>query len=315
METLHGELLNKVEGVRNELSKVIRGKIDKIDIVLMAVIARGHILLEDLPGVGKTTLAKALAQSMKLEFSRIQFTPDLLPSDLLGMSILNPKDGTLSFNNGPVFTNLLLADEINRASPRTQSALLEAMNENQVSIDNKTRVLANPFIVIATQNPIEHQGTYPLPEAQLDRFLVKVSLGYPAFDEELKVLRDRDESDPLLNVKQILSAKDVIELQQSALRVSVEQDVAKYILNIVNATREHSDIEIGASPRASLGLYGASKAKAFMSGRDFVTPFDVQQIAPYILEHRVLLSSAARYGGTTIPAIIREIIDTEKVPV
>jgi MoxR-like ATPase len=305
----------KLNRVKEALNTVIRGKEEQIDMLLTAMVAKGHVLLEDLPGVGKTTLAKALAKSVNLKFSRIQFTPDLLPSDLLGMSILNPQDGTFTFNKGPVFTNLLLADEINRASPRTQSALLEAMNEGQVSTDNKTRVLSTPFMVIATQNPIEHQGTYALPEAQLDRFLIKIALGYPSVSEELKVLDDRRKGDPLDSVKAVLNTDELLVIQAAAQDVLIEEDVAKYILQITGGTRNHTEIEVGASPRASLALYRASKARAFTLGRDYVTPADVQIMCRPVLEHRIILSSSARYGGSTPAGIINEILEREKVPV
>ncbi|MBN2803048.1 MAG: MoxR family ATPase [Deltaproteobacteria bacterium] len=306
--------LQKLEKVKTNLKSVIRGKDEQIEFLLAALIARGHVLLEDLPGVGKTTLAKALAKSIELKFSRIQFTPDLLPADLLGMSLLNPKEGTFTFTEGPVFTNLLLADEINRASPRTQSALLEAMNEGQVSIDNVTRTLQDPFIVIATQNPVEHQGTYPLPEAQLDRFLMRITLGYPTFEEELNVLFDRKTDDPLDKIKPVLTVDELVAFQKNVTEVTVDKDVAKYILNLITATRNNSDIAVGASPRASLSLYRASQAMASLKGREHVTPGDIQQLFIPVIEHRVILSDHARYGGTTTAVILNSIVEREKVP-
>lgn len=301
--------------ISHEIGSVIKGKSDVVELLLVCVLAQGHVLLEDAPGVGKTTLAKALSASLDLHFSRIQFTPDLLPQDLLGTTVLHPHDGTFSFRKGPVFTNLLLADEINRASPRTQSALLEAMNENQVSIDQETRPLAAPFVVIATQNPVEYQGTYPLPEAQLDRFMMKLSIGYPHPSDELQILADRRQQDPLLKVRKVLVKEQLAQLQQAVLAITVSDDVAKYLLRLVERTRNHPSIDVGLSPRASLALYRACQSKAFMNGQTYVSPNDVQELFLVCMSHRIVLSSAAKYGGSRSEHLLSQIMESESVPV
>ncbi|HEX2679084.1 MAG TPA: MoxR family ATPase [Polyangiales bacterium] len=306
--------MKALEAARASLGSVIRGKPEAIERVLIAVLAGGHVLLEDVPGVGKTTLAKTLARVLGLGFSRVQFTPDLLPTDILGMNVLDPRDGSFAFHPGPIFTHLLLADEINRASPRTQSALLEAMNEGQVTLENKTRALPEPFLVIATQNPVDYQGTYPLPEAQLDRFLLRLSLGYPDENDELEVLFDRQTEDPLARVEQALDPAGLLALQRQARSVTVERDVGRYLLNVVRATRDHADLEMGASPRASLALFRACQARALLQGRDWVGPDDVQQLARPVLEHRVVLSSSARYGGNSGASIIADSRSSVRIP-
>ncbi len=303
-----------LDEIREGLQKVIRGKASSLDLTLAAVLAGGHVLLEDVPGVGKTTLAKALAKVFGLDFARVQFTPDLMPTDILGMNILNPKDGTFSFRPGPVFHQILLADEINRASPRTQSALLEAMNEGQVTLDNATRPLPSPFFVIATQNPVDYQGTYPLPEAQLDRFLIRVRLGYPEVEEELKILFDRQLSDPLDELDSVIDGRMLLEMQGAVRSVRLSEDVGKYILNVVEATRRHPHLELGVSPRGSLGLFRAAQASAFLDGRDFVTPRDVKIIASPVLAHRVTLTTEARYGGKSASELVGDILAATGVP-
>ncbi len=293
--------------IRETLNAVIRGKEEAVDLVLTGVLAGGHVLIEDVPGVGKTTLAKALARATGLAFARVQFTPDLLPSDVLGASVLDPQAGSFTFHEGPVFTNLLLADEINRASPRTQSALLEAMNEGQATVDGQTRPLPKPFFVLATQNPVDYQGTYPLPEAQLDRFLMRLSMGYPSAEDELDVLFDRKDVDPMDAVESVASGDDVRELQRRVRQVTVSRDVARYLLAVVHATREHPDLALGVSPRGSLSMFRACQSRALLQGRDWVGPGDIQALATPVLAHRLMLGADARYGGKSVEAIRTEV--------
>ncbi len=304
----------RLDEIRKTLGAVIRGKPEVIDLLLVAVLSGGHVLIEDVPGVGKTTLAKALARAFDVKFRRVQFTPDLLPADILGSEILNPKEGSFTFHRGPVFTNVLLADEINRASPRTQSALLEAMNESQVTAEGVSHQLPQPFFVVATQNPVDFQGTYPLPEAQLDRFLLRLTLGYPPEKEELLILSDRKLVDPLQAVEPVADGKQIIELQQAVRRIEVKPAVAQYLLRLVRATREHHELELGISPRGALALYRAAQANALMAGRNYTSPDDVQQLAEAALAHRVVRTQQARYGGQTAAAIIASIVAGEKVP-
>ncbi len=304
-----------IERIRASISTVIRGKQETVDRVLTAILAGGHVLLEDIPGVGKTTLAKALAVALGLDFARVQFTPDLLPTDILGMNVLDPRDGSFSFRPGPVFHQILLADEINRASPRTQSALLEAMNEGQVTLDNVTRKLPTPFFVIATQNPADYHGTYPLPEAQLDRFLLRVDIGYPSAEDELALLFDRQLSDPLDALAPVIGAERLVALQGAVREVRVTEDVGKYILNLVDTTRRHPDLALGASPRAALALFRASQASAFLAGRGFAGPADVQAVFAPVLSHRVTLTTQARYGGKPAAEIIATLLESVEVPI
>lgn len=303
-----------IANIRKTLGGVIEGKESVIDLLLVAMVAGGHVLLEDVPGVGKTTLAKALARTFSVSFARVQFTPDLLPSDILGAQILNPREGTFAFHKGPIFTNVLLADEINRASPRTQSALLEAMNESQATIDGVTYPLAAPFIVIATQNPTDHQGTYPLPEAQLDRFFLRLRIGYPTADAELRMLFARQLHDPIDSVLAATTEADLLALQKRTREIKVTDEVAKYMLRIVARTRDSADLETGVSPRGSLALFRAAQAHAFVSGRTFASPDDVQTIAPHVLGHRLQLRSQARYGGGSADAVLDEILRSVDVP-
>ncbi len=303
-----------IEAVRAALARVIRGKPEAIDLVLVGILSEGHVLIEDVPGVGKTTLAKALAKALALDFTRVQFTPDLLPTDILGTSILEPAQGSFRFEPGPIFTQVLLADEINRASPRTQSALLEAMSERQVTLDGKTRALPAPFFVLATQNPADSQGTYPLPEAQLDRFRVRVTMGYPTEAEELEVLFDRKTDDPLDAVQPVLDGERVAALITAARRIEVQRDVALYALRLVRATRDHLDLEQGVSPRGAIALYRAAQARALITGRDYVSPEDVQALAEPVLAHRLRLGQQARYGGKHAGQIVREIVAGVAVP-
>lgn len=305
----------RVEAARLEeqLGRVILGKPDVLDDVMVALFSGSHILMEDVPGVGKTTLAKALAKSIASTFTRVQFTPDLLPTDILGSSIYNPKDGSFTFKQGPVFTNILLADEINRASPRTQSSLLEAMSEGQASIEGATHPLPSPFLVIATQNPVEFHGTYPLPEAQLDRFGMKVGLGYPPKDQEVEILYSQFHHHPLDDVAPVLEAGEVVELQERVRAVQLERSIGEYLVELAESTRQHPSVKTGCSPRGTLALFRASQAHAFLKGRDFVIPEDVKRVAGPVLAHRLALDTKAKYSGIAKEDIVREIL--EAVPV
>ena len=315
---LPAELLDgsrdKLAALRTNLSRVIRGKSECIDVLVIALLSGGSVLMEDVPGVGKTTLAKALARSIDVSFQRVQFTPDLLPTDILGSSVYNPVDGTFTFRDGPIFCNVLLADEINRASPRTQSALLEAMSEGQATIEKTRYLLPSPFLVLATQNPIEYHGTYPLPEAQLDRFLIQLRLGYPDAETETDILYAQAEVHPVDELKPVLGRDEVLVLQQAVRRIRVEPVVARYIVEIVQATRTDPRLKLGVSPRGSLMLFRAAQAAALAAGRDYVLPDDVQRLAPAVLPHRVILTSKSKYGSVTAVQIVAETIDKVRVP-
>ena len=304
----------KLEKLKNNLSQVIHGKQESIDILTIALIAGGSVLMEDVPGVGKTTLAKALAKSIDSGFNRIQFTPDLLPADILGGSIYNPQDGSFHFRKGPIFCSVLLADEINRASPRTQSALLEAMSESQATIEGQCHPLPVPFVVIATENPIEFHGTYPLPEAQLDRFLILLNLGYPDCETEVDILYSQVESHPLERIEPVLHQQEVVEIQKAARRVRVEPSLSRYMVDLVHQTRSDTRLALGVSPRGTLMLFRACQAAAYSAGREYVLPDDVQRLVPYVLPHRILLTSKAKYAGITKLDVIREILSQTKVP-
>ncbi len=303
-----------VEALRAALCGVILGKSEAIDLLLVGVLARGHVLLEDVPGVGKTTLAKALAHCFDVDFARVQFTPDLLPTDIIGSVVLQPSDGSFAFRPGPLFAHVVLADEINRASPRTQSALLEAMNEEQVTVDGTTHALPTPFFVLATQNPVDFQGTYPLPEAQLDRFLLRLELGYPDLESELEILFSQQGSHPLAEVNAIATAADWQALVEQVRQVEVKQDVARYLLRIVEETRRHREIELGISTRGSLALFRAAQGRSFLQQRNFVTPEDVQVLLEPVLAHRLVLSTEAKYGGKDGAALLAEIIPKVEIP-
>ena len=308
-------MIEKLGKLRENLSKVILGKPEAAELIVIALGANANVLMEDVPGVGKTTMAKALAASICAQFKRVQFTPDLLPSDILGSSIFNPKEGEFSFREGPVFTNILLADEINRASPRTQSALLEAMSERQVSIDGKTYALPHPFLVIATENPIEYQGTYPLPEAQLDRFALQLELGYPDEASEVDIIYSHQSRDPLDAITPVLTLADIQKLQQEVREVKIERSVAEYLTRLIRSTREEPRIMLGASPRALITLLRCAQSKAYVNGRDFIIPEDIKSLAVVALAHRVVLENKSRYSGVSRREVVAEVIDRVKIPV
>jgi len=315
MATDQVEDLNRtLVALRENLARVIYGKSESIEIFTIALLAGGSVLIEDIPGVGKTTLVKALARSIDAKFRRIQFTPDLLPADILGSPVYNPVTGSFDFRHGPIFCNVLLADEINRASPRTQSALLEAMNEAQVTIEGTSYHLPRPFVVVATQNPIDYHGTYPLPEAQLDRFLVQLDLGYPQAEVEIEILQSYSHDDRLESIEPVLTGEHVQRMQQRVRAVRTEQSVLAYIVRLIQATRQDQRLKLGVSPRGSLMLSRSAQAKAFAEGRDYVIPDDVQQLAPHVLPHRILLTSKSRYDGTTRQQVITDILAKVKIP-
>jgi len=312
MDQRQRETLQKLE---EQLGRVILGKPEVIESLVIALLSGGHMLMEDVPGVGKTTLAKALAKSLSADFKRVQFTPDLLPTDILGSSVYNPRDGSFTFKGGPIFTNILLADEINRASPRTQSSLLEAMSERQASIEGKTYPLPLPFMVIATQNPIEFHGTYPLPEAQLDRFAMKFNLGYPAKEHEVDVLYSQFHHHPLDDVTPVLDCPTMVELQTAVRAVSVDHRIARYIVDLADASRHHPSLKMGCSPRGTLLLFRTTQARAFLAGRDYTIPEDVKAVAICTLAHRFALETKAKYAGTAKDDIVREILDQVAIAV
>ncbi len=308
------ETTKKLNVLSRNLANVIQGKDDCIDILIIALLSGGSVLMEDVPGVGKTTLAKALAKSIDVDFQRVQFTPDLLPSDILGTSIYNPVDGSFAFRKGPIFCNVLLADEINRASPRTQSALLEAMNETQATIEGTRYELPVPFLVLATQNSIEFHGTYPLPEAQLDRFLLQLTLGYPDKQTEVDILYAQADSHPIERIKPVLSRDEIITLQNQVKNIRVEESVSQYMVEIVQMTRTDGRLALGVSPRGSLMLFRATQAAAFSAGRDYALPDDVKRLVPFVLPHRIILTSKAKYSNQTKQTIIENIVDQVKIP-
>jgi len=305
---------NTARNIVENISKVIVGKTPVIERALAAIIAQGHILIEDVPGVGKTMLAKSISTSIGCSFKRIQFTPDLLPSDIVGVSIYNQSTGEFQFRPGPVMAQMVLADEINRATPKTQSALLEAMEELQVSVDGVTRLLEEPFVVMATQNPIEHEGTFPLPEAQLDRFLMRISLGYPGFAEELAVIEQQEQTHPIDQLQAVATPQDVIDMQAAARAVYVDGAVREYIVGLIEATREHEDVSLGASPRASLGMFRAVRAMALLQDRDYVIPDDVKDLARSVLSHRLILAPSARMRGMQTAQVIETLLESVAVP-
>ena len=301
--------------IKANIETVLVGKGGVIELTLAAILSGGHLLIEDVPGIGKTTLARCLALSLDCTFKRIQFTPDLMPSDITGIHFYNQRSGDFEFRPGPIISQIVLADEINRGTPRTQSALLEAMGERQVTIDEVTIPLPLPFLVIATQNPIELEGTFPLPEAQLDRFLLRIRLGYPQEVEEQEMLSRFRTSSPELELKPVAEGSEIVDLQALVTEVHVEPALQNYIVQVVQATRGHADVELGASPRASLGLFRCCQALAAIQGREFVTPDDVKALSTYALDHRMILKSQARLRDRTAELIVDEILDQVPVPV
>lgn len=308
---MHKVIQNIIDNIR----QVIIGKDEVIELVLSALLADGHLLIEDVPGVGKTLLAKSIARSINATFKRVQFTPDLLPTDITGVSIFNQKQQEFEFREGPIFTNILLADEINRATPRTQSSLLEGMEERQVTVDGKSYTLPRPFFVIATQNPIEQQGVYHLPEAQLDRFIMRINIGYPAHGAELQIIDAQQYKHPIHEIAAVASIEDILQLQNQVKDIYVDQTLRDYIVQIVERTREHKELLLGASPRASLALFRVSQALALIRGQEFVTPDIIQKLAKPVMRHRLILQPHSQLGGITADKIIDEIIRQIPIPV
>ncbi len=309
--------MERLVRLQRAIQSVIRGKDEVIQLALVTLLARGHLLIEDVPGVGKTTLAHALARSFNCAFQRIQFTSDLLPADVVGVSIFSQQSQRFEFRPGPIFANVVLADEINRTTPKTQSALLEAMNEYQVTVDNQTHALPQPFMVIATQNPIEHHGTYPLPESQLDRFLMRLRVGYPAPESEREILRNFAAREPLEGVEAVMTTEEVVEMQRAVRRVVVDDSLVSYALTVVEQTRQHPHLSLGASPRGSMSLYRAAQALALLEGRSYCLPDDLKRLVVPVFAHRCVVST--RYvstlkKGEQAEAILREIVDSTPVP-
>jgi MoxR-like ATPase len=310
-----GQVRALAEALRANVSKVIVGKVGAIDLLLIALLAEGHALIEDVPGVGKTLLARALARSLDLDFARIQGTADLLPGDVTGISYFNQQLGAFEFRPGPIFASIVLADEVNRATPRTQSALLEAMQERQATVDGRTMPLPRPFLLIATQNPIELEGTFPLPEAQLDRFLLRLRIAYPTLSEERAMLFRFQEAQPLETLEPVATGEAVLRLLPVVRAVRVSEPVANYLLAVVRGTREHPAVELGGSPRAALALFHAAQARAALEGRSYVKPDDVKQLAPAVLAHRLVLSTQNRLRGQATELVVQAVLEQTPVPV
>lgn len=302
------------ERLTQNIERVILGKHEEVMLTLIGLLCQGHLLIEDVPGVGKTMLAKALAKSVGCTFSRIQFTPDMLPSDVTGVSIFNQESREFEFRPGPIMAQIVLADEINRATPKTQSALLEAMEEHQVTVDGTTYRLARPFLVLATQNPIEYEGTFPLPEAQLDRFLLRIRLGYPRAADEMTMLDAQQYQHPVTELRQVVSVDDLIEAQNAVRAVYIDRQIKQYIIDLVTATRTHSEVYLGASPRGSLALYRAAQARAALSGRDHVLPDDVKLLAIPTLAHRIIIGPAGRIKNVTSESIVNDVLKRVPIP-
>jgi MoxR-like ATPase len=309
-----GDVARRAGEIAANVASVILGKEEAIQACVVALLAGGHIIIEDYPGVGKTLLAKALARSINCRFTRIQFTPDLLPSDVTGVSVFNQKTASFEFRPGPSFANIVLADEINRSSPKTQASLLECMEERQATIDNVTHSIAAPFMVIATQNPIEYEGTYPLPEAQLDRFMMRLGLGYPAAEAEEAVLETQTSSDPFAELAPVLRDGEVLSMQAALRRVRVAPGIRRYVIDLLTASRTNRDVYLGASPRAGIALLRAAKALAVLRGRDFVVPQDIKDLARRVLSHRIILSPDAKVHGQTEEAVVARLLETVPVP-
>jgi MoxR-like ATPase len=308
-------IADTIARVRDNICKVIVGKDEVIELALVALLCEGHVLLEDVPGTGKTTLAKAIAASLGCSFSRIQFTPDLLPSDVTGIYFFNQKAQEFEYRPGPIMTQVVLADEINRATPRTQSALLEAMQERQVTVDIETKRLPRPFLVLATQNPIELEGTFPLPEAQIDRFLMRLSIGYPSEAHENEILLRFERENPLDTLESVVDTPTVLDMQREVRTIKVEQSVREYVVKVARATRDHEEVDLGVSPRGTMALYQTSQALAALRGRNFVLPDDVKFLAPHVLTHRILISPQTRLRGRRPEEVVAEIVNTVPVPV
>lgn len=309
---------DKIAELQAAIERVIKGKSETVKFALVALLAKGHLLIEDVPGIGKTTLSNALARALDLSFQRIQFTSDLLPSDVIGLSVYNQRTGAFEWNAGPIFSNIVLADEINRATPKTQSALLEAMAEEQVTVEGVSRPLPLPFMVIATQNPTEHHGTYPLPESQLDRFMMRLHIGYPNLQDERKILRDRETRNPLEFVRAVMSEREVAELQTRASEVRVDDALVEYLLQIVEATRKSDVLELGISPRGTLALFRSAQALALIEGRDFCTPDDIKRLVMPVFTHRIIVhsrSSSTRNKTREAEQILLDILQKTAVPI
>jgi MoxR-like ATPase len=302
------------EKVIENVEKVIIGKHEEIKLTLVGLLCRGHLLIEDVPGVGKTMLARSIAKSIGCTFRRIQFTPDMLPSDVTGVSVFNQKTREFEFRPGPVMAQIVLTDEINRATPKTQSALLEAMQEQQVTVDGVTYPIPEPFLVLATQNPIEYEGTFPLPEAQLDRFMMRISLGYPSPEDEIAILDSQQYVHPVETLERVIDAQELLDVQEKVKEVYVDSLVKEYIVSLVNATRDHPDVYLGASPRGSLALYKTSRARAAILGRDYVIPDDIKALAMTTLAHRLIVSPSARIKEVDPKAVVEETLESVPVP-
>ena len=303
-----------LEAIKENIKKVVVGKDEVIDMLLVSLICSGHIIIEDLPGLGKTTLASALASSLGCDFQRIQFTPDVLPSDITGFNVYDINTGNKTFQKGSVHAQIVLADEINRASPKTQSALLEAMQERQVTVDGKTYDLPKPFMILATENPVDTAGTYPLPEAQLDRFLMKINMGYPSFESEIDIIRQNRSVVKEVTIEPVATAEQIVKIQEALELVFVSDDILKYIVEITTATREYDGVVMGVSPRGSIALTQAACAMAVLEGRNYVLPDDVKRLAPYVLAHRMIMKNRSGAEGTTAEDAINQILDTVRVP-